>query len=803
MKPLQEYTAKRNFKKTSEPAGKKVKRATKKLSFVVQEHHASHLHYDFRLEMDGVLKSWAVPKGPSPDPQVKRLAVQVEDHPLGYGKFQGEIPAGEYGGGEVFIWDSGTWKPTAEMHAALKKGHLDFTLKGKRMKGLWTLIRTGKSSVKPSWLLFKRSDEYAGKEKNFHPIANYGSIQEKKLLKKKTKKPAKKSVKLQFIEPELSLLVGAPPKGNDWVHEMKFDGYRIQAHVQNGSVKLFTRSGQDWTHKYKTIVDSLTKIKVQDAILDGEVVALDQKGRSDFQALQIAMKARHEKSLVYYVFDLMECDGEDLRSKSLLERKEKLLDVLPNSLRIRYSEHLETNGDQMFKASCEQDLEGIISKRKDSPYTSGRTKSWVKSKCSKRQEFVIGGYSDPQGSRDYFGSLLLGVYDGNELKYVGRCGTGFNGETIRMLHKKLQKNKSKASPFQLKSPKKRDIHWVKPKLVAEVSFANWTREEILRVPVFHGLRIDKSPTEVKREIEKPIQEVGKLEQTTLTHPEKVIYAREKITKLDVANYYRAVAPHILPHILDRPLSMLRCPEGTAKTCFFQKHFTSKQRGDELHPVIHEIMIDEHGGKRGYATIDSSAGLVAMVQSGGFEFHAWGCRKPDIEHPDQIVMDFDPDGKVNFTQVKSAAFELKSMLEELNLKCFVKVTGGKGLHVHIPIDTVYGWDDVKEFSKVLAQHMEENKPELYTSVMSRSKRVGKIFVDYLRNGRSATAVVPYSLRARAISAVALPISWDELKKIKDPASFTLPKTLALLKTRKVDPWKEMLDLHQKITILKEK
>ena len=728
--------------------------------------------------MDGALKSWAIPKGPSPDPKVKRLAIQVEDHPLAYGKFQGEIPEDEYGGGEVLIWDEGLWEPSGDFHKALRKGHLDFTLKGQRMMGRWTLIHTGKQTQKPSWLLFKRSDEFAGKESLFQPIQDYGSKKDRDQTRKK----------LDFIEPELCLLVDQPPEGSDWVHEIKFDGYRIQAHLQNGKVTLYTRSGQDWTTKYSAIANSLEKLHVTDTILDGEIVALDQYGKSNFQALQLAMKSKKQSHLKYYVFDLLEMNGSDLREKPLIERKKELKHILAKgSNLIRYSEHLETSGKKFFQVSCNKNLEGTVSKDKNSHYRSGRGKSWVKSKCTRRQEFVIGGFSDPGGARERFGSLLLGVYENGKLRYVGRCGTGFNRSNIELIWKKLKKLSARDSFFDLKSPKENDVHWVKPQLVAEVAFSNWTKDDILRVPVFHGLREDKMPKSVKKEVEKRLE---KKSEVILTHPEKIIYAQEKLTKQDIADYYKTIESFILPHLRDRPLSLLRCPEGTDKTCFFQKHFSSSQRGGVTHPTVHED----------YSTVDSIEGVLSLVQMGGFEFHAWGCRKPDIEHPDQIIMDFDPDPRVSFSRVKNAAFELKKTLNQLGLQSFVKATGGKGLHVHIPVDPVYSWKEIKGFSKVLAQHMEENSPKLYTSVLSKSARTGKIFIDYLRNGRSSTAVVPYSLRARSKSSVALPISWDELKTIRDPATFTLKKTLLLLKKRKKDPWKGILNLKQKISVL---
>jgi bifunctional non-homologous end joining protein LigD len=798
MRTLEEYNHKRDFKKTLEPKGKKKKTQTKELLFVVQEHHASHLHYDFRLELDGVLKSWAVPKGPSVNPMEKRLAVQVEDHPVDYRNFEGFIPDNEYGGGEVLLWDTGTWVPEKDPHAAFLEGRLDFVLKGKRMKGRWTLVRSGLKGSKPNWFLFKRLDRFAGKDKLFHAIKKYGS---KKERQKKITNISK--TRLAFVAPQLSQLVEAPPVGKEWIHEIKFDGYRIQAHLQNGTAKLYTRSGHDWTQKYKVIAEQLETLKVSDAILDGEIVALDSKGRSDFQALQMALKAKKIDRLKYYVFDLMELNGKDLKKETLIERKNKLKKVLDSKVKnISYSEHLDADGSKLLHASCENDLEGIISKQKNALYRSGRSKFWLKSKCTKRQEFVVGGYTSPEGSRSRFGSLLLGVYENGKFKYVGRCGTGFNSRTLEMIWQKLKKLEVKRTSFRLAIPKEKDIHWVKPILVAEIAFANWTRENILRVPVFRGLRDDKTATEVKRELEDGAKAliVSQSDSVEITHPEKIIFPKDKVTKRDIANYYRAVAPWLLAEISDRPLSLKRCPNGTTNTCFFQKHFTERQRGNPSLPAVHEIMIQEHSGKKGYASVNTIEGVIALVQVGGFEIHAWGCRQPEIENPDVIVMDFDPNPDVSFAMVKKAAWELKALLDRLNLKSFLKVTGGKGLHVHIPIDPIYSWEDVKDFSKTLARHMEELAPNRYTTTLSKAARRGKIFIDYLRNGRSATAVAAYSLRTHEQSSVALPLSWDELKALKNPAVFTIKKALAHVRNRKSDPWKGASNLRQKIAIL---
>jgi bifunctional non-homologous end joining protein LigD len=765
---LKEYDKKRDFKLTKEPSGtKKVTKKSKKLSFVVQEHHASHLHYDFRLEMEGVLKSWAVPKGPSLDPKDKRLAVQTEDHPLAYGKFHGTIPNGEYGGGEVFIWDKGTWTPKDDHYIeALKKGRLEFTLDGDKLHGGFILVRTHykETSTKKNWLLIKRTDE------------------ETKIMKKKTSRKKKAQ---DFVAPELPRLVSEVPTGKDWIHEMKYDGYRMQAHVQNGLVQFYTRNGLDWSQSFPFILDSLGRLDVDDVILDGEVVALDEDGRSHFQRLQNSLKSHDDKNLRYYVFDLLFLNGEDWRERTLIERKEKLEEVLKGAHKeLIYSQHLLEKGEEFFKMSCEHHLEGIVSKQASSTYASGRHDEWVKTKCGHRQEFVIGGWTEPQGTRPGLGSLLLGVFEKNKFRYVGRVGTGFNSATLRTLVRNLIRIERDESPFDLKSPKGKDLHWVNPKLICEVSFSQWTDDKVLRTPVFMGMREDKKPEVIHMEKAKKI-----------SSPDKILFKDEKLTKQDIADYYQKVAPKMLPYVKGRPLSLVRCPHGGEEKCFFQKHISGS-----IPESFHPLQITEEKGEGTYITIDSPPGLKELVQLNAFEIHTWNSHE-DYLSPDQIVMDFDPGPGMTWKQVVAGAFELKEILEDLDLKSFVKLTGGKGVHVHIPLAPLYDWGQVKTFSQTIAQEMVSRHPELYVATMSKKLRKNKIFIDYLRNGYGATAVAPYSLRARAHSSVALPIDWSELKKIKSPDEFTLPRALRKIQARKKDPWEGMMKLKQKIKILK--
>lgn len=775
MAQLSEYAKKRNFRKTPEPPGKKRKAKTGALSFVVQEHHASHLHYDFRLELNGVLKSWAVPKGPVMDRSVKRLAIEVEDHPLEYGKFHGTIPEGEYGAGEVYIWDKGLWEPKGDPTAALRKGHLDFTLKGKKLKGEWMLLRTKRPDHgKNQWLLM-----YRGREKTDATEEEPGVADE-----------------VEFIEPQLAQLVSAPPEGDEWLHEVKFDGYRIQAHLARNDVRLLTRSGQDWTTKYPSIARALEKLR-HAAVLDGEVVAMDEKGRSDFQRLQNALKSGDTSSLGYFVFDLLFLDGEDLRGLPLIERKRRLKALLKPLRRsqIFFSDHIEGHAAEFLRVSCGHALEGIVSKRAQSPYTSGRGGDWTKAKCQNRQEFVIGGFTEGTGSRVGFGALLLGVYEDGELRYSGRVGTGFDQKDLASLAKKLRSIERGESPFKKNSPRERGLHWVKPVLVAEVSFANWTQDRVLRVPVFHGLREDKPPEEIHMEKPKAKPSAAK-EDFVLTHPDKIIYAKERLTKLDVARYYEAFADRILPHMAGRPLTLVRCPEGTSGECFFQKSHPTP-----LPPGTKTVHMSSSKGDLEMTMVDSREGLLSLVQLGTYEFHVGNCHGPAVDRPDQVVIDFDPDDSVPWATVKKSALALRGILDGLNLRSFVKLTGGKGVHVHVPFEPRYDWDRVKGFAKALAEELASRDPGLYVTTMSKAARRGRIFVDYLRNTAHATAVSPYSLRARPVSAVAMPLSWEEFARARSSNQYSLKSAKARLK--KPDPWKDYFKIKQRIPLLENR
>ena len=810
---LKEYNKKRDFSLTSEPSGRKktakkaAKKKTKKLTFVVQEHHARALHYDFRLELEGVLKSWAVPKGPSLDPADKRLAVQTEDHPLSYAKFHGTIPEGEYGGGEVFIWDKGTWEPEDDDPiAALEKGNLKFKLKGKKLNGSFVLVRTNwrGGGNKRNWLLIKHHDEAEVEGFELEMMSS-----KKKTSKKASRKVAKKKAPPlgkdpwpDFIPPQLPRLVSeVPVESGEWLHEMKLDGYRMQGHLKNGIGNLYTRRGLRWSNKFPHILNDMEQIQAKNAVLDGEIVSLDENGRPDFQKLQNSIKHKNDNSLRYYIFDLLFLNGKDLRDLPLIERKELLQEILQDAPpHIMYSEHITENGEEFYKASCEHKLEGIVSKLADAPYRSGRNDYWAKTKCTERQEFVIGGWTNPQGGRTGIGALLLGVYEKNVLKYAGRVGTGFSNETLRSIKKELSQIETDESPFDENSPKGKDIHWVKPSKVCEVSFGEWTKEGILRTPVFQGMREDKPAKDIH--MEKAKKKVTPKKKTKhlgvvreISSPEKILFKKDKKTKLDVSHFYQAVAKYMLPYMEDRPLSLVRCPNGSDGGCFFQKHINGK-----IPDSFQTFPIKEEKGEGNYLAIDSSEGLQELVQLNAYEIHAWNCKKDDYMRPDQIVMDFDPGEGVPWKEVVSAAFELKEILDDLGLESFVKLTGGKGIHVHIPVAPLYDWDQIKSFSQSLALELVSRNPQKYTSNMAKKLRKKKIFVDYLRNGYGATAVVAYSLRAKPASAVALPLEWTELKRTKSGADYDIDKALKKIKLRKKDPWTRMLKLNQKIDIL---
>jgi bifunctional non-homologous end joining protein LigD len=835
MATLDVYRQKRDFKSTSEPKGRKGRKSGH--SFVIQKHDATRLHYDFRLEMDGVLKSWAVTRGPSLVPTEKRLAVHVEDHPLAYGDFEGTIPKGEYGGGTVIVWDRGTWKPLGDARKAYAKGHLEFELDGEKLHGRWHLVRMhGKPGEKrENWLLIKGDDEFAavdGKDdlleerpesvKTGREIADVAgeepgwSSKTGRIRKSSRKKAGEKTAKTEepvaeapdpsglkgarkaklpdFLPPTLATLAAAPPAGERWLHEIKFDGYRLQARVEAGRVKLLTRSGLDWTKKFgKAVAAALAALPVGTALIDGELVVETGAGASDFSALQADLSEGRDDRFVFYVFDLLHLDGYDLTRLPLEERKALLEKLVPGAGGLlRYSGHFDENGALVLRHACRLSLEGVISKVRDAPYREGRSKSWIKSKCSARQEFVVGGYVPSTVSRQAIGSLVLGVYKNGKLEPVGRVGTGFSASVAADLFKRLSRLRTDESPFgrKLTAEEARQARYVRPELVAEVEFRAWTADGHLRHAAFRGLREDKPATEVIAEVPKSKATAGVAQKdekpprrtVRLTHPDRVYWPDEGVTKEGLADYYAEVWRYIAPHIVGRPLALLRAPSGIDGQTFFQKH---AWKG--INANIVEVQDPKEKDDEPYVAINDFDGLMGLVQSAVLEIHPWGSTLADWERPDRIIMDLDPGDDVAWQAVIEAAEETRRRLEDAGLNAFVKTSGGKGLHVCAPLKPSAQWPVVKTFCKAMADAMAKDSPDKYVSTITKSKRHGKILIDYLRNQRGMTAVAPYSTRARPGAAVSMPLAWSELNADIGPAYFTVDNTPTRLQALEADPW----------------
>ncbi|SAM35406.1 DNA ligase D [Pseudomonas sp. 1 R 17] len=800
-KPLSEYNRKRDFEVTAEPSGSSPgrKRKASALSFVIQKHDARNLHYDFRLELDGVLLSWAVPKGPSLDPSQKRLAVHVEDHPISYGGFEGSIPAGQYGAGDVIVWDRGVWKPHDDPHKAYAAGKLKFTLVGEKLSGDWALVRTRLkgSGDKEQWLLIKEKDQQA------RPAADYDIVQAqpKSVLSGasvgKTKpKPRAKTQKAtaalpdQFA-PQLATLVDRAPEG-DWHYEIKFDGYRMLARIRDGEVRLFTRNGHDWTERLPRQAKALHALKLKDSWLDGEVVSLNGDGLPDFQALQNAFDIGRSLDIVYYLFDAPFLNGSDQRQAPLEERRAALKDALSGSRSklLRFSEAFAANQQDIFESACDLALEGVIGKRKGSPYVSTRNTDWIKLKCRLRQEFVIVGYTRPQGSRSGFGALLLAVNDDGGLVYAGRVGTGFDQASLKNIYAQLTPLERKASPLEkpLTAAQARGVHWVEPRLVGEVQFAEWTREGVVRQAVFVGLRTDKPAGQIIHEQPRTAKSLKALKSqkpssgVNITHPERVIDPQSGTQKQQLAQFYEGISEWILPFLRHRPVSLLRAPEGIEGEQFFQKHAERlaipniKQLDPALDPGHARLM-----------EIDTTKALIGAVQMGTLELHTWGATSDKIETPDLFVLDLDPDPALPWKTMLEAAQLTLSVLDELGLEAFVKTSGGKGLHLVIPLARRDGWDSVKAFAKAIAHFMTEQLPERFTATSGPKNRVGKIFIDYLRNARGASTVAAYSVRARPGLPVSVPVSREELKGLRGAQQWTVANLHQRLHGLKVDPW----------------
>ncbi len=848
---LSEYQAKRDFSRTAEPSGTAGRRRSGGFRYLIQRHAATRLHFDFRLEYDGVLLSWAVPNGPSLDPADKRLAVRTEDHPLDYGDFEGTIPKGEYGGGTVMLWDEGTWEPVGEPEAGLEKGDLKFILHGERLHGKWVLVRMrrkpGERSKRENWLLIKERDAYATEEtkpitervltsvrsgRTMDEIAagNVEWLKSGASIRKEGADPGKSRKAAtghppRFVAPALATLVDAPPEGDDWVHEIKYDGYRMIAAIGGGTVRINTRRGLDWTEKFAPLIRPLIDLPVSSALLDGEVAVADKDGRTDFGALQDRMAEGKGRGIGYYLFDLLFLDGEDLRKRPLLERKARLAALLADQPRtgpLFYSDHLVGNGAAMLQHVCAINLEGIISKRGESPYRSDRSRDWLKAKCGFGQEFVIIGWKPSDVAGRPFSSILLAAREGDRLSYRGRVGSGFGERELDELWPELEKRAVKSPPADdVPADVRRNAHFVKPDLVAEIASRGFTGEGYVRQGSYKGLRRDKPARQVVDEAKRgrPVAKEAKpmrrpadiiqidsskhdkaieVEGVRLTHPDKVIFPADGITKRRLAAYYVAVADRILPHVADRPLSLVRCPDGVDGDCFFQKH-ASPGFPDAFKP----IRIKEKEGKGTYLYIEDIRGLIACAQMGALELHVWGAHNVTLEKPDRIVFDLDPDEDIGFGAVRDAARDMRDRLKAIGLATFPMVTGGKGIHVVAPLTPKYGWEDVKAFCEAIARTMAAEEPKRFLAVASKAKRTGRIFIDYLRNGRGATAICPFSTRARRGAPVAWPVSWAQLARLADARPASVETAAAMLKKQRSDPWKGYFDVEQALPLEKLK
>ncbi|TLX56037.1 DNA ligase D [Stutzerimonas nosocomialis] len=853
---LDEYNRKRDFAATPEPSGatpkarKKGRAAAHALQYCIQKHDATRLHYDFRLELDGTLKSWAIPKGPCLDPKVRRLAVHVEDHPLDYATFEGNIPEGHYGAGDVIVWDRGVWTPEGDPHQGYEKGKLKFALEGEKLSGSWNLVRTGMSGNKEQWFLIKSRDDAARDESDYDVVAELPNsvLSDRTLIPRKRgaakarettasvktpgrRRPRKEgAVELEgarpaplpdSYKPQLATLVESVPDG-DWRYEIKFDGYRIMARIESGKVQLFTRNGHDWTAKMPRQAEALASLGLESAWLDGEVVVPNEEGTPDFQALQNAFEVGRSASIVYYLFDMPYLNGMDLSDVPLVDRRAALSAVLERSESdlLRFSADFTEEPDSILESACQMKLEGLIGKLAGSAYVSRRSNSWVKIKCKNRQEFVIVGYTDPKGARSGFGALLLGLHDeSGALRYAGKVGTGFNHATLQSLHAKLKPLKVK-KPAVVNPPTGADArgaHWLEPSLMCEVAYAEMTRQGIIRHSVFHGLRADKPAENIthERAVPPPDEASGKPDRKRaaksrtrtaadtpskatatirISNPERVIDKSSGATKMELARYYAQVAPWLLPHLAQRPLALVRAPEGIDGELFFQKH-------SEKLSIPHITQLDPalYPGHAALMVIDSPEALVGAAQMGTIELHTWNAVAPDLEHPDRFVLDLDPDPALPWKRMVEATQLTLTLLDEIGLQAFLKTSGGKGMHIVVPVTPGQSWDEVKAFSQGIARYMAKLLPDHFSAVSGPKNRVGRIFIDYLRNSRGASTVSVYSVRAREGLAVSVPIHRDELADIKGADVWTLRTLLPRLEELDGDdPWAGLGEVEQVIT-----
>ncbi len=799
---LDEYKRKRDFERTLEPEGH-TEQSEEGLRFVIQHHMARKEHYDLRLEWGGALLSWAVPKGPSYSTKDKRLAVQVEDHPLDYRHFEGTIPKGEYGGGTVMIWDEGTWEPAGDVETGLRDGSLKFALHGIRLKGKWALVRlkAKEGETKDNWLLLKEKDAYARESDGIEEFTTSARTSrsmeeiEAGAEARVTKNP------FSITDVQLAKLVREVPEGDDWLYELKYDGYRILAYLEGSTIRLMTRNGHDYTKRFQAAANALLDWASGRAmVLDGEMAVIDASGKTDFQALQNHLKNPKAHALTYLVFDLLALDGEDLRGRRLVDRKEILEGLMkgaPNNL--HYSQHVRGHGKESLAAACELGMEGIVGKKAGSPYSGTRNGDWIKLKCDNRQEFVIGGYTLTDKKTEGISALLLGVYTGDDLVYTGRAGTGLSQAEAKGLLTQFEGLRNQESPFR-EAPKPKvneEITWLLPRLVAEIKFAEWTEENLLRQASFQGLRVDKdarqvtmektdgdtppppNPNESEASMQADSSNSALIGGVRITNPDKVIFTSPHTTKADVVRYYEAVSTRMMPYTGNRILSIVCCPKGISSSCFYKKHPGPDSKGIVTIPIT-----NSDGQTEEYFYVNDPSGLMMEAQMGTLEFHTWGSRVDDLEKPDLMVFDLDPDEGMDLTGVRQGVRDLKSILAELSLVSYLKTSGGKGYHVAVPLRPSVPWGVFHDFARRVAEVMEAKWPDRYTSNVRKAKRVNKIFIDWMRNGRGATSIAPYSIRAREGARVSMPIAWEELDAIA-PDGIHMADGLERIQGK--DPW----------------
>ena len=846
--PLLRYKQKRDFGITPEPAAevpKGSRQRRKTLSFVVQKHWARRLHYDFRLEANGVMLSWAVPRGPCYDPAEKRMAVHVEDHPISYNSFEGTIPARQYGAGNVIIWDRGTWEPQVDPDEGMRAGKLVFRLHGEKLAGVWELIRISKPDAKQDqWMLFKKRDEWA------RPLAEYdviaalpdsvverplGLVEEREGRGTASLDPgpvgkhesgavvspnlaqavAVRSLPAK-LAPQLASLSASPPAGPGWLVEPKFDGYRILARIDAGGVRLFTRNGHDWSDKMKSLAAAVAALGARRSWLDGEIVVLDDKGVPDFNALQNALDNARSDAIVYFVFDAPYFGGQDLRKVPLASRRAQLRRLFDEHTgsRVRYSQDFAAPAAQMLEAACRMGMEGVIAKRADAPYVSARSESWLKLKCSLRQEFVVCGFTDRSGTRGEVGSLLLGYHEDGRLRYAGSVGTGWDARTGRSLHRQLAEletseptlDPASVKPGRWSRRAAGSERWIRPQLVAEVAFTDWTSDGHVRHPTFRGLRSDKPAADIVREHalgptspaalgrglvagtdgDRGGRSVGGkagagATPVRISNPERVIDPASGIRKVDLVRYYESVADWILPHLASRPVSLVRAPEGITGELFFQKHPETRMPGMT---ILDPALWPGHGA---LLTVDHVDALLSAAQMNTIEFHTWNSLASAIDEPDRMIFDLDPGEGVSWAHLQEAALLMKGLLEELKLQSWLKTSGGKGLHVVVPLIPQLDYSIVKAFSQAVVQHLARTIPSRFVAVSGGSNRIGRIFVDYIRNGHGQTTVAAFSARSRPGMGVSMPVAWEQLMSLKSGAQWTVRTAREYLSFQKDDPW----------------